>query len=83
MSVLCIGIIFLDVMYGAAISDSAAEAITFLMICVIVNMGPLSSVLSSFSERAFGLLINHTSACAANIISLFRIIIPSSGYVAT
>ena len=42
MSVLRSGIIFLDVMYSAAISASAAEAITNLMICAIVNTGPLS-----------------------------------------
>ena len=35
-------IIFLAVMYNAAISASAADAIIFLMICAIVKTGPLS-----------------------------------------
>ena len=51
MSVLRSGIIFLAVTYSAIISDSADEAITFLMICEIVNTGPLSFGLRSFSER--------------------------------
>ena len=42
INVLHNGIIFLDVMYNAAISDSAAYAITVLMICAIVKTGPLS-----------------------------------------
>ena len=92
ISVLCSGIIFLAVMYSAAISASAADAITFLMISAIVNTRPLSFGLGSFSERticapaqlkAFDLLRKSVSACAANIISLFRKRIPSSGYVAT
>ena len=79
-------------MYSAAISDSAAESITALMICEIVNTGPLSFGLGSFYERKiwtpdllqdFDSLRNPASACAANIISLFRKRIPSSGYVAT
>ena len=51
MSVLRSGIIFLDVMYSAAISASAADAITYLMIFAIVNTGPLSFGFGSFSER--------------------------------
>ena len=42
---------FLAVMYSAAISASADNAITVLMICAIVNTGPLSFGLGSFSER--------------------------------
>ena len=42
MTVLRSGIVFLAVMYSAAISASAADAITFLMICTIVNTGQLS-----------------------------------------
>ena len=80
MSVLCSGIIFLAVMYSAAVSASAAEYITALMIFTIVNTGPLSFGFGSFSERkiwapallrAFVSLRNTASACAANIISLF------------
>ena len=71
------GIIFLAVIYSAAISASAAEAITDLIICAIVNMGPFSSGFGSFPERKiwapallqdFDLLINSASAFAANII---------------
>ena len=92
MSELHSGIIFFAVMYSAAISDSAADAITDLMICAIVHMGTLSLGFGYFSERniwapallrALGFLRNLASACAANIMSLFRNIIPSSGYVAT
>ena len=92
MSALRSGIIFLAVMYIDAILASAAEAITFLMICAIVNTGPLSFGLVSFSEiniwtppllQAFYLLRNPESTCAANIILLFRKITPLSGYVAT
>ena len=42
MSVLRSGIIFLAVMYSDAISASAADAMTVLMICAIVKTGPLS-----------------------------------------
>ena len=42
VSVLRSGIIFLAVMYSNAISASAANAITDLMICAIFNTGPLS-----------------------------------------
>ena len=42
MSVFRSGIIFLDVMYRTAISDSGAEAITALMIYSLVNTGPFS-----------------------------------------
>ena len=38
-------------MYSAVISDSAADAIIFLMICAIVKTGPLSFGFRSFSER--------------------------------
>ena len=51
MSVLRSGIIFLAVMYSTAISASATDAITYLMICAIVNTGPLSFRFRSFSER--------------------------------
>ena len=44
-------IIFLSVMYSAAISASAADAIIFFMICAIVNAVPLSFGLGSFSNR--------------------------------
>ena len=92
MSVLCSGIICLAVIYSAAISDSAAESITAMMIFAKVNTGPLSFGLRSFSERKiwapallqdFDLLGNPASACPANIISLFRKRIPLLGYVAT
>ena len=51
MSVLRSGIIFSAVMYNAPISDSAAEAITSLMICAIVNMGPFIFGFGSFYKR--------------------------------
>ena len=51
MSVLRSGIIFFDVTYSAAISTSAADAITFLMVSAIVNTRPLRFGLGSFSER--------------------------------
>ena len=88
MSVLRSGIIFLAVIYSAAISASAADSITFLMICAIVKTDPLSFGLGLFFERniyaparilAFDSLINPASACAANIISPFLKRIPSSG----
>ena len=86
ISVLRSGIIFLDVMYSFFISASADESITALMSCAIVNMGPLIFGLGSFSERkiwapallqSFYLLGNTASPCAANIISIFRKMIPS------
>ena len=94
MSVWCSGIIFFSVINSAAISASAAaaDAITVLIICAIVNTGPLSFVFGSFPERkicAPALILvrysfrNPASACAANIISLFLNSIPSLGYVAT
>ena len=92
MSVFRSAIIFLDVMYSAAISASAAEATTDLMICTIVNTGPLSFGFGLFSERkiwapnllqAFYSLRSPAFACAANIMSLFPKMIPSSGYVTT
>ena len=92
MSVLRSGIIFFAVMHSAAISDSAPGAITGLIICAIVKIGPLIFGLGSFSESnicaparllAFDLLRKPASACAANIISLFRKMIPSSGLVAS
>ena len=64
-------------MYNAAISASAADAITALVIYVIVKTGPLSIGFGSFSEinicaparlLAFDSLRNLASACAANII---------------
>ena len=42
MSVWRSGIIFFDVNNSAAISASAADAITVLIICAIVKKGPLS-----------------------------------------
>ena len=91
-SVFYSGIIFLAVLYSGDISASADEAITYLMICAIVNTGPLSFGFGSFSERKiwapallqdFDSLRNPASACASNIMSLFRKRIPSSDYVAT
>ena len=82
------GTIFLAVMYHGSISASADDAITVLIICAIIKTGPLSFGFGSFSERnicapsrllAFDSLRNPASACAANIISLFRKSIPSSG----
>ena len=81
-----------SVINSAAISASAADAITVLIICAIVKTGPLSFDFGSFYERnicALALLLardslrNPASACAANIISLFLNRIPSLGYVAT
>ena len=92
MSVLRSSITFLPVIYSAAISDSAADAKTYLMICAIVNTGTLSFGFGSFSERkiwapallqAVDSLRKPASACAANIMSLFRNIRPSPGYVET
>ena len=51
INVLFSGIISLAVMYNAAISASAADAITVLMIFAIVKAGPLSFGFGSFSER--------------------------------
>ena len=81
MSVLCSGIIFLSVMYSAAISSSASDAITVLMIYASVKTGPLGFDLRYFSDRNicaparlldFDWLRKPESACAANIISLFE-----------
>ena len=92
MSVFRSGSIFLSVMYNTAISASADESITDLIVCAIVNTGPLSFGFGLFSERNiwapallqdFYLLRNPASACAANIMSIFRKRIPLSGYVAT
>ena len=92
MSVWRSGIIFFDVINSAAISASAADVITVLIICAIVNTGPLSFGFGSFSDSkifAPDLLLaldsfkNPASACAANIISLFLKSMPSLGYVAT
>ena len=86
------GIIFFAVINSSAISASAADAITVLIICAIVNTGPLSFGFGSFYERnicapalflALDSFRNPASACAANIISLFLNSIPSLGYVAT
>ena len=86
------GIIFFAVINSAAIYASAADATTVLIICAIVNIGPLSFGFGSFYERnicAPAMLLardsfrNPASACAANIISLFLNSIPSLGYVAT
>ena len=82
------GIIFLAVMYNAAISASAADAMTVLMICEIVKTGPLSFGFGSFYERNicaparlldFYSLRKPASACAAKIISIFRKSMSSSG----
>ena len=51
MSVWRIGIIFFAVINSAAISASAADAMTVLIISAIVNTGPLSFGLGSFYER--------------------------------
>ena len=51
MSVLRSGTIFLAVMYSDAISASAADAITFLMIYAIVKTVQLSFGFGSFSDR--------------------------------
>ena len=92
MSVLRSSIIFLAVMYSAATSASADDAITYLMICEIVNTRPLSFGFGSFYDRnlwtptllrALDSLIKPASAWAANIMSLFRNRIQLSGYVAT
>ena len=92
MSVFCISIIFLFVIYSADVSVSASEAITDLMICEIFNTGPLIFGFGSFSDgkiwayallRDLGSLGNTASTCAANIMSLFRKRVPSLEYVAT
>ena len=92
MSVWRSGIIFFAMINSAAISASAADAITVLIICEIVKTCPLSFGFGSFYERnicAPVLLLNRdslrnsASACAANIISLFLNRITSLGYVAT
>ena len=92
MSVLRNGIIFFYVIKSAAISASAADAITVLIICAIVNIGPLSFGFGSFFDRkmcapalflVLDLFKNPVSACATNIISLFLKSMPSLGYVAT
>ena len=57
INVLRNGIIFLAVMYNAAISASAADAITVLMIWAIVKTGPLSFGFGSFSENIYVHLI--------------------------
>ena len=86
MGVWCSGIIFFAVINIAAISASTADAMTILIICAIVNTGPLSFGFGSFSESnicAPALLLacyslrNPASACAANIISLFLNSMPS------
>ena len=51
MSVWCSGIIFFAVINSAAISASDADAITVLVICAIVIIGPLSFCVGSFYER--------------------------------
>ena len=51
MSVLRNAIIFFDVIKSAAISASAADAITVFIICAIVNTGPLSFGFGLFSDR--------------------------------
>ena len=92
INVLRSGIIFLDVMYNAAISASSADAMTVLMIFAIVKTGPLIFGFGSFYENNicaparlldFDSLRKRASACAANIISLSQKSIPSSGKVAT
>ena len=92
MSVWRSDIIFFVVINSAAVSASAADAITVLIICAIVKTEPLSFGLGSFSEWnicapdllvSSDPLLNHASACTANIISLFLKRIPSLGYVAT
>ena len=77
MSVWRSGIIFFVVINNAAISASADDAITVLIICALVNTGTLSFGFGSFSQRnicapallpARDSLRNPASACAANII---------------
>ena len=51
MSVWRSGIIFFALINSTAISATAADAITVLIICAIVKTGPLSFGLGSFSER--------------------------------
>ena len=72
MSVWCSGIIFFAVINSAAISASAADTMTVLIIFAIVKTGPLSFGLCSFSERSIcapallldiDSLINPTSTC--------------------
>ena len=64
-------------MYSAAISASAADAMTVLMIYAIVKTGPLMFGLGSFSDR---------NICAPDLLpaldslrNLFMNSIPSSG----
>ena len=92
MSVCRSGIIFFSVTNSAAISASAAYAITVLIICTIVNTGSLSFGFGSFSERnifvsdlllARDSLRNPASACATKFVSLFLNMIPLLGYVVT
>ena len=59
MIVLHSGIFFLAMMYSAAISASAAEAITYLMIFAIVNTGPLDFGFGLFSDRNIWRLVSY------------------------
>ena len=72
------GIIFFAVINIAAIYASAADAITVFIVFAIVNIGPLSFGLCSFSDRnicvpalllALDSFRNTASACAANHIA--------------
>ena len=51
INVLRSGIIFLAVVYNAAIPSSDAYPITVFMLCAIVKIGPLSLRFGSFSKR--------------------------------
>ena len=74
-----------SVMYQVTSSASADYAIKYFIICALVNIGPLSLGVGSFSDRnrkapdrlrAFESLRNTASECAASIIFLARKSIP-------
>ena len=87
-SLLHIGTIVLDVWYSAASSDSAADAITGLMIFAIVKTAPFSGGVATSSVKkmcAPALLLslvsfrNHVSACADSTMPLALKSMPSAG----
>ena len=82
------GIISCAVRYSAASSDSAADAMTNLMIVAHVRMGPLKRGIGSSLERKMyaparlrepGSVRKLASECAASIIALARYVTPSDG----